>query len=246
MSAHRRRSLVEQVREGLVAELSAAGMLPGAKLPNESQLAARFMVSRSTIREAVGGLIDAGYVTRVHGSGTFVRALPASPHPLEMTVSYTQLIRSAGYQPSERILSKELREPSPAERHLLALADGEQVIEVERVRLADHRPVIYSKDRIPTMLLEHPADQPLDSSLYTILNNAGHPVASASARLTPTTANTRLAKLLNLKRGTPLLHIDQIDYDQRGHSVMLSAEWHVADAFELIINRRATPTPEDH
>ena len=30
-----------------------------------------------------------------------------------------------------------------------------------------------------------------------------------------------------------------VDYDARGRAVMLSLEWHVADAFELIVNRRA-------
>ncbi len=45
--------------------------------------------------------------------------------------------------------------------------------------------------------------------------------------------------MLEVKRGAPLLHIDQVDYDTNGHAVMLSLEWHVADAFELIVNRRA-------
>ncbi len=77
------------------------------------------------------------------------------------------------------------------------------------------------------------------SSLYVILEQAGHRVARASAQLIPTLAGTRIAKLLAVKRGRPLLHIDQVDYDERGRAVMLSHEWHVPDAFELIINRRA-------
>jgi DNA-binding GntR family transcriptional regulator len=61
----------------------------------------------------------------------------------------------------------------------------------------------------------------------------------------PTVATARLVRLLALKRGTPLLHIDQVDYDERGRAVMLSHEWHVADAFELIVNRRATAAASD-
>ena len=55
----------------------------------------------------------------------------------------------------------------------------------------------------------------------------------------------RLSELLEVECGTPLLHIDQVDYDARGRAVMLSLEWHVADAFELIVNRRASPGPVD-
>src|SRR5438067_5438322 len=146
MNARRRPSLVEQVRESLLAELAAGKLPPGAKLPNETELAERFTVSRSTIREAVGGLMDAGYLVRRHGSGTFVTAMPRTRHPLETTVSYTGMIRAAGHKPSETVLSKDVREPSETERELLGLADGESLIEVERVRLADRRPVIYSRD----------------------------------------------------------------------------------------------------
>jgi DNA-binding GntR family transcriptional regulator len=42
------------------------------------------------------------------------------------------------------------------------------VIEVERVRLAGRRPVIYSRDRIPVALLGDYNDKALDSSLYVI------------------------------------------------------------------------------
>src|SRR5438445_10801599 len=68
MNQRKRPSLVEQVRERLLAELTTAKLEPGAKLANETELAERFEVSRATIREAVRGLMDAGYVTRRHGS----------------------------------------------------------------------------------------------------------------------------------------------------------------------------------
>jgi GntR family transcriptional regulator len=244
MNARKRPSLVDQVREELLAELNSGELSPGAKLPNESELAERFTVSRSTIREAVGSLMDAGYLARRHGSGTFVTGLPRTRHRLETTVSYTGMIKASGHKPSEAVVSKKVRQGSPSERELLGLADGEPLLEVERVRLADRRPVIYSRDRIPLSLLGDGAET-VASSLYQMLADAGHPVAAASAQLIPTVANARLARLLEVKRGTPLLHIDQVDYDEGGLPVMLSAEWHVADVFELIVNRRAAPsTPE--
>jgi GntR family transcriptional regulator len=245
MNTPRRPSVVEQVRDSLLAELIAGQPAPGAKLANENELADRFGVSRATIRDAVRGLMDAGYLTRRHGSGTYVTHPPRTRHPLETTVSYTAMIRESGRKPAETIVSKGVRPPIGVERKLLALANGESLIEVERIRLADRRPVIYSRDRIPVTLLGDYSDQALDSSLYVILEGAGHPVARASAQLIPTVADAKLAKLLLVRRGTPLLHIDQVDYDERGRAVMLSHEWHVADAFELIVNRRASPAADD-
>jgi GntR family transcriptional regulator len=245
MSPRKRPSLVEQVRESLLGDLTSGKLEPGAKLANENELAERFQVSRSTIREAVGSLMDAGYLVRRHGSGTYVTSTPRTRHPLETTVSYTAMIRASGHKPAEQVVSQAVRTPGDDERAVLGLADAESVIDVERVRFAGRRPVIYSRDCIPVTLLGDYSDEALDSSLYVILARAGHPVASATAQLIPTLANAKLARLLTVKRGTPLLHIDQIDFDERGRPVMLSHEWHVADAFDLVINRRASPSGDD-
>ena len=72
MTATRRPSLVEQVRQGLHEDLVSGKLQPGEKLPNENEIGDRFGVSRATVREAVLGLIQAGYLTRRHGSGTYV------------------------------------------------------------------------------------------------------------------------------------------------------------------------------
>jgi GntR family transcriptional regulator len=243
--AARRVSLVDQVRQGLLEELLAGTLEPGEKLPNEDKLAERFAVSRATVREAVLGLLEAGYLIRRHGSGTYVTSAPRSRHALDATVSYTAMIRDAGHEPGETVIRKGVRAATELEHTLLGLDDGESVMELERVRLADRRPVIYSRDRIRASLLEGVADEALDSSLYEILNEAGHAVVRARAELIPTLADAKLSRLLEVTRGAPLLHIDQIDYDARGRAVMLSQEWHVADAFELIVNRRISSASGD-
>jgi GntR family transcriptional regulator len=231
----RRASRVDEVRRGLLAELGT--LEGGTKLPNEQALADRYAVSRATVREAVLGLLEAGYVTRRHGSGTFVADPPRGRHALDTTVSYTAMIRDAGMRPGEQVLAREVRPATDAERDRLGLPEGAEVVEVERLRLADRRPVIYSLDRIPRDLLGS-ADP--DGSLYAALVAAGHRDVRATAQLLPIAAVARLATLLGLARGTPLLHIDQTDHDAGGRAVMLSHEWHVADAFDLIVNRRAS------
>ncbi len=238
MMAVRRVSLVDQVRQGLLDDLLGGTLEPGTKLPNENELADRFGVSRATVREAVLGLLEAGYLVRRHGSGTYVTSAPRSRHALDSTVSYTSMIREAGHEPGETVIHKGVRAATELEHVLLGLDDSESVMELERVRLADRRPVIYSRDRIRASLLRGVAEEALDSSLYEILSEAGHAVVRARAELIPTLADAKLSRLLEITRGTPLLHIDQVDYDARGRAVMLSHEWHVADAFELVVNRR--------
>lgn len=233
-----RLTAVERMREELLGELLDGTYSSGVKLPNEDELAERSGVSRATVREAVGGLVEAGYLTRRHGSGTFVAETLPRRHALDASVSYTSMIREAGMTPGLVVLDQSEHKAIPEEAELLQVPEGEPLLTVERIRTADGRPVIYSVDRLPRSFA--PGDpSELDASLYSVLQLSGHAVQSASAKLVPVVAQQRLATLLEVERDTPLLHIDQVDFDAFGHPVMLSAEWHVADAFEMHVNRRA-------
>jgi GntR family transcriptional regulator len=235
-----RGTLVEQVRGQLLTDLSDGVFHPGAKLPNEHQLAERYEVSRITIREAVGSLVDSGLLSRRHGSGTYVTGKVPRRHSLETTLSYTAMIVDAGMRAGETVLSRQVRPATAEEALRLGVPAGQPLICLERIRTADERPVIYSLDRILEDLVSSVQSDQFDSSLYAVLELAGCGVRSASARLTPMIANTRLSQLLQVRRGSPLLHIDEVDYDEAGHAVMLSAEWHVPDVFEMHVNRRVS------
>jgi GntR family transcriptional repressor for pyruvate dehydrogenase complex len=71
--------LMQTIRLGVVE--------PGNALPSERDLAARFSVSRDTVREAIRELGEAGYLTAKRGryGGTFV-ADPLPPPPSELAV----------------------------------------------------------------------------------------------------------------------------------------------------------------
>ena len=234
----RQPSLVEQVRSGLLEDIRGGRLAEGDKLPNEYELAEQFAVSRATVREAIQGLVEAGHLVRQRGNGTFVTPAP-SRHALDSNVSYTAMIREAGHEPSETVLRTLLRAPTPAEAEGLGLTATDQVVEVERIRFGDGRPLIYSRDRIPEAVLGTTDPDLLGNSLYVVLEWAGHKVTRATAHLKPIVASAKLARLLEIRPRTPLLHIRQTDHDADGNPVMLSDEWHVPDAFELIVNRRA-------
>jgi DNA-binding GntR family transcriptional regulator len=82
--------LSDVVRSELRRAIISGEFGPGAKLPNEEQLRERFAVSRITLREAVRGLIEDGYVVRRQGSGTYVTHRPALRNSLDTNFSILQ------------------------------------------------------------------------------------------------------------------------------------------------------------
>lgn len=67
-----RKSAAQQVFEELRDLIRSGRVLPGTRLPSESQLAGRYAVSRPVIREALRSLNALGLTRTRTGSGTFV------------------------------------------------------------------------------------------------------------------------------------------------------------------------------
>jgi DNA-binding FadR family transcriptional regulator len=69
------RNAGERIAERVVTAIALGEFEPGQRLPPERELAAILQVSRSTVRDALQKLQQAGYVTtkRGRGGGTFIR-----------------------------------------------------------------------------------------------------------------------------------------------------------------------------
>ncbi|MGB9640749.1 MAG: GntR family transcriptional regulator, partial [Anaerolineales bacterium] len=64
--------LYVKIREVLRTEIINGNLKRGQKIPSEDELAARYGVSRMTVRQGILDLIDEGLLYRRQGLGTFV------------------------------------------------------------------------------------------------------------------------------------------------------------------------------
>jgi LacI family transcriptional regulator len=62
----------DQLRHLILAEIDRGTFLHGTKLPSERELADKFGTSRTTVRQAIELLVEAGTLVRSAGKGTFV------------------------------------------------------------------------------------------------------------------------------------------------------------------------------
>jgi GntR family transcriptional regulator len=233
-------SLTDSCADAIATAITDGAYAPGSQLPAEAHLASNLGVSRATLRDALRQLQDLGLIVRRHGRGTFVAKRPIRKE-LNRNFGITTMIRSGGYRPGTRGL--ELREEA-SDRDLtqsLGLAPGDPVTVVERVRLADDRPVVWSKDAVPRRFLgvaDAEAMSGDDVSLYGLLYKLHQvTVHRAVAELSPKSASAALAKQLQVKRGAPVLFIKQVDYDGSGTPVLCSVEYRVSDWISFTLER---------
>lgn len=76
----------QKAAEVLRKQILDGSLKPSERLPSERDLCVQLGVSRITIRLALKLLGDEGFITRLHGSGTYVRSsFPTSPIPEKVT-----------------------------------------------------------------------------------------------------------------------------------------------------------------
>jgi GntR family transcriptional regulator len=232
-----RRPLSVIVRTDLENLIRQGRFPPGSQLPPEDELASLLSVSRPTLREALGSMETDGLVVRRRGIGTFVSRRSILRNNLDANFGVTDLIEAHGASPgTEGVVVKELS-ADEEEAARLGVSVGSSVISVERVRTADGLPVVFSIDIFPPEII--PEGRSLEGeSMYHLLEELGHAVHHGVAQLIPTSATASLARKLDVPRGSPLLLLDQLDYDAKGRAVLHSREWHVADAFEITVYRK--------
>jgi GntR family transcriptional regulator len=245
--AAKTRVLPAVVRDEMAARISSGEWRPGQRLPSEPELAASFGVSRSTLREALRSLEEDGFLTRARRAGTFVTHRPRLVTNLDVNFGVTDLIRSVGMRPGTENLKTFQARATAVEAERLSLPPSSAVTVVERVRTANGEPVVFSRDVVPSFLLQE-GERTLEglgqSSIYDALEQLGARVVQGVASIRPARATRMLAAQLRVSLGTLLLHLVQVDYDGTGRPVLLTYEYHRADAFEVTVVRRGPKSKE--
>jgi len=221
--------------------IQEGGFPPGSQLPSELELISILGVSRSTLREAMRSLEEQRLIVRKRGLGTFVSERSILKD-LSINFGITEMIQQAGMiSGAEKVSLRSEKAPSAIAK-ALKLPESGIVIVLERVRTANQRPVVWSQDIIPDEVLGDHAIEPLfleTRSLYQYLETYLQiQISHGIAKIRPVAASAEIADRLNIHKGTPLLRIDQTDYDASERPVLHSIEHHLPDAFVFIVNRR--------
>ncbi len=240
-----RKLLTDVVRDELRRDLLSGPYAPGDKLPAEPELAAAYGVSRVTLREAVRGLAEEGYLSRQHGIGTYVTKKPRLRNNLDANFGVTQLIRSMGMTPGNEGVRISEEAATDVVARALAVEPRQPVARLERVRTADGDPIVYSVEFVPMASLGGDLEvlRNLSGSLYELLADLGHPVDHGVVSMRPILADREMSQRLGVKMGAPLLRMEQVDYGTGDRPELFSLEWYGGEELEVVVYRKGSALP---
>ncbi len=216
-------TLWRQIAETLRQEIGGEHYPPGARLPTEAELSARFSVNRHTVRRALEELSRGGLIRVEQGRGTFV-----AEDVLEYTVGqrtrFTEWIHRHNKEPSGRILQRREIAADSMIAAALNVRPGSRVVVLERLGLADDTPVSLARHYFPAgrlrgILAALDATPRITEALRTVgVEDYVRQVTRVTARA-PTATE---ADLLRMARNRPVLVCESVNVDRAGTVVEFS------------------------
>ena len=207
------RQIAGQLQQGI----TSGDHPPGSQLPTEAKLSKQFGVNRHTVRRALEELSRGGLVRVEQGRGTFVSE-DVLEYSVEPRTRFTEWIRRHNKEPSGRIL--QLRETGADSQvaAALGLRTGARVVLLERLGLADDRPVSLARHYFPATRLKGLLEALQQSDRITeALQAIGIPdYLRQTTRVTARLPTPTEAELLRMPRNRPVLIAENINVDRSG------------------------------
>jgi GntR family transcriptional regulator len=209
--------LYRQLKDRLLRELELGTRAPHSQLPSEREWVKKLGVSRITVRQALGELVQQGYLYTVPGKGFFVEERK-NARELNALLSFTATAEARGETPSSRVLDARILRARSALAHDLKIAPGAEVVLLKRLRLTNGVPVMVQESflahaRCPKLLerdLEH-------LSLFATLQEAYHlSIVRAETTIGARVADRAERKWLGLEEPGVVLVVDQLSLTADG------------------------------
>jgi GntR family transcriptional regulator len=201
------------LREKIMSGVFAAG----SRLPTEIELIRLYGVGRITVRQALAALTKDGLIERRRRRGTFVTERKTRRRPFEERVDLTgslDEVIAAEAGATFKVIEMNRIDADPQEAELFGLGAGEPLYRVKRLGLREGKPRNLTLDYLPAEIGERLTAEELSagSLLQTLETRFGLSLKGASQRITAALADPYLAKLLDVRVGSPILSIERAVY----------------------------------
>ncbi|MGT2933398.1 GntR family transcriptional regulator [Streptococcus catagoni] len=217
-------------------------MSPNDKLLSERELIEVYNVSRITVRQALKELESRGLIYKKQGKGTYVSNLKEPTTDLSSSYSFTEQMKKLGKVPKTEILSFGKTTVTDHLSSIFEMDKGNVAYELERLRLADERPMMFERSYIPEAIFPHlTMDLLKQKPLYDIFSDIyKETIRLAEEEFYASIALDYEADLLGIKKGDPVLHMLRKTYNDKNILIECTFSIARADQFRYHITHKPT------
>lgn len=217
----------------------------GTQIPSELELSEQFNISRTTIRQAIGDLVNERKLERIQGRGTFVSEISIEKQ-IERVSGFSQDMRMRGLVPTSDILNFEVVKANPTVAKALKINEGDDAILLKRLRKGNDKrialEVVYMdyrkyKDFLSVNLA--------NESLYEMLAKkfAVWPKYSQQV-IESIKCPAEEAELLGIQKGDPVFYFHTTAFDQYDQPLEYTEGYYRGDRYILHLTNVINPNSQ--
>ena len=219
--------LYQQVVDQMIDLIDTGVLKKGTKLESEDEISEALGISRGTIRKALKFLESKNYLNRIHGKGTFV-GKGVVEYPLSQgLLSFAESIEKQGLSYKTIVLKKEIKPVDKKLSKKLGISTGEDYFYMERLRMVGDENLMLIENRLN--LAEIPGLPSFDYEQYSLFEkieeSSNKSIAYSTSSYEAVAVDSKIAKLLGMKKGEPILKMNQAVYLDNGSIIDYGTVW---------------------
>ena len=215
--------LFAQLRDKLREQILSGVLVPGSKLPSESELEQRHGVSLVTVRKALSDLSAVGLINKINGKGSFVRQ-PEAPAGLGPITGFYESMRRRGHTAFGKVTAVKKINADATVAAGLKIIVGSPVAAITVTRLVDGMTYGCHTAYGSSKLMERIAQEDLEMTdfITIVQERLGFRMGHSDMEFSAANADARIAKSLGTKVGEPILRLRISTVDTKGIPLIFS------------------------
>ncbi|SKA77939.1 transcriptional regulator, GntR family [Clostridium sp. USBA 49] len=219
-----------QLKEDIKQKINKGVWKAGECIASERELSIEHNVSRMTVRQALGELVQEGVLYREKGKGTFVCEPKVKQRDI---MSFSEMVEKIGLKLKTEILTFEKVHTLENLKNLLPY---DEVYKLDRLRIVEGEVIAKELVYIPLQYLEGVERKKLEYSLYNILEEKGIFIDHSEASIQAILIDDNYKKLFRIEKDVPLLKSFSKNITNNGKLIFIEESIYRSDKYILEVN----------
>lgn len=200
-----------QIEKDIVDHINANFYSADDPLPTESELMQTYKVSRVTVRQALGNLVEKGFVYRKQGSGSFVAPKDMQRKSPKLK-SFTEEMGEQNRVVSTQVISFNIVEAGEEVSRRLRIKPDERAYFIERLRLSDGEALMFERTFMSVNNHNEISIADLEGSKFEYVDSKGMIIDYSDQNIDAILSTTYISNLLEIEVNSPLIRIENTTY----------------------------------
>ena len=206
-----------QLKHDLSQQMDLGRLKPGQLIPSERSLCEKYRISRTTVRQALSEMINAGLLSRKQGKGTFVTERKVN-QGLVRFVNFERTVLELGLKPSTQVFDNEVIPVDIQMAKILDVPLTSQILKLTLLGKGDATPLVLYESYFPVRFGQGMAKEAArlekegtPFSTYDLYERVGSVTPrSVVQTFEAITADDRLTAIMKVRKGGPIFMITSI------------------------------------